>query len=370
MSMKRAFHVVYTVLALNFILPTMTYIVDPASAVAGFASISELFGVPYTHSEDSVLWWVLGTANVATLGFCCVLLQVDLQKWFPVLTPLVFLKACASVGFAAVFVWVEPLPSYLAASVFDAVTVLTMVVFAVAAKRELDCGVPGLHNLILRRPDRVKDRLERLREVGQVERLPNLWQVTLGGLYMRYRTVFRSETIGVGDTPCRSSLRARLLDHRVVRAPFLLWERVIAPFELTGLSLEPDFLERHLLGAHHVVDHGLYDLQMLSLYPGRLEGFRAVVAEVAEGRTRRARWLQDLCVYEGYHVTLLGLVDRALAGDFVSEDSSIPSDASLAGFLAWCSDQPRTPAETVVAWRSGRFTLDPRRPVASLLGRV
>jgi len=91
---------------------------------------------------------------------------------------------------------------------------------------------------------------------------------------------------------------------------------------------------------------------------------------VAEGRTRRARWLQDLCVYEGYHVTLLGLVDRALAGDFVSEDSSIPSDASLAGFLAWCSDQPRTPAETVVAWRSGRFTLDPRRPVASLLGRV
>lgn len=135
--MKRAFHVVYTALALNFILPVIVYIFDPAQAVSSFAQIGDVFGgVPYPHSEDSMLWRVLGIANVATLGFCCVLLQVNLRKYFVVLIPLCFLKSMASLGFLIAFFF-EPHPAYLAAFLFDALTVGAMWFFATRAHRVL-----------------------------------------------------------------------------------------------------------------------------------------------------------------------------------------------------------------------------------------
>ncbi len=359
MSMVTLHRWVYAILTLNFWIPVVGYIVDPGGAVAAFAGIGELFGVPYPHSEDSVLWWVLGVANVSTLGFCCALLWWDVRRWFAVLVPLVYLKGWAALGFAAAFALVEPHPSYLAASLFDSLTVGAMIASAVAARRELACGVPGWHNLILRRPDRVRAALEEIGRRGLVRRVPNLWQIALGAMYMRYRLLFRPHTVGVGDTPVRDTWRARWLAWRPIRLPFLLWERAIAPFELTGLSLGEDFLVRHLLGAYHPRDHAMYDLELLALHDGALERLRRKVAEVVEGRTPRAAWLRDLCVYEGYHDKLLELVDRALAGDFAPEDTTVPADTTLGGYLDWCARQPETPAETWAAWRAGRFTLAP-----------
>jgi len=135
--MKRAFHVVYTALALNFIIPVLIYIFDPQGAVAGFVQVGQLFSAtPYPHSEDSMLWRVLGIANVATLGFSCVLLQVNLRRYFAALLPLLFLKSMASVGFLVAYVS-EPHPSYMAACLFDAITVAAMWFFATRAHRAM-----------------------------------------------------------------------------------------------------------------------------------------------------------------------------------------------------------------------------------------
>jgi len=140
--MKTAFHVVYTALALNFFIPVLFYVFDGAGTLETWTWLGELLGGgPYGHTEDSVFWRVLGIANVATLGFCCVLLQLDLKKWFPVLTPLVFLKGSASFGFGVAFV-LEGYPQYLAACLFDAVTVGAMLFFAIRARRTLD-GAPA-----------------------------------------------------------------------------------------------------------------------------------------------------------------------------------------------------------------------------------
>lgn len=365
MSMVAVHRWIYAVLTLNFWIPVCVYILDPQAAVASFGDIGTALGFgPYGHTEDSVLWYVLGVANVSTLGFCCALLWWDVRRWFAVLVPLVWLKGWASLGFLVYFAVVEPWPSYLAASVFDGLTVVTMIASAVAAKRELDSGVPGLHNLVVRRPEVVLATLEKLQAKGVVERVPNLWQVALGALYMRYRMVFRPDSIGVGEVPVRDSARARLLALRPIRAPFLLRERAIAPFEMTGLSLAPDFLERHLLGAYHPREHALYDLELLALHEGALGGLREKLVEVVEERSARGTWLKDLCVHEGYHETLLGLVDRALAGDFEARDLAIPSDATLAGYLRWCASQPATPSETWRAWRAGRFSFDPAMAAA------
>lgn len=134
--MKRAFHVVYTLLALNFILPAVVYAVAPDRAVASFVGIGAMFGVPYGHAEDSVLWRVLAIANVGTLGFLCVLVQVDLKRYWATLYGLWFLKSMASLGFAIAFV-LEPYPGYLAAALLDGVSVALMVVFARGARREI-----------------------------------------------------------------------------------------------------------------------------------------------------------------------------------------------------------------------------------------
>lgn len=135
--MKVAFHVVYTVLALNFILPVMGYVFTPDQAVGSFAELGQLLGGgAYPHTEDSIFWRVLGIANVATLGFTCVLLQVNLQKFYPALWPLVFLKSMASLGFGVAYLF-EPFPAYLAACLFDGVTVGAMLFFATRAHRVL-----------------------------------------------------------------------------------------------------------------------------------------------------------------------------------------------------------------------------------------
>ena len=65
-------------------------------------------------------------------------------------------------------------------------------------------------------------------------------------------------------------------------------------------------------------------------------------------------------MYVGYHAKLLGLVDRAIAGDFTPEDRTVPSDTTLAGYLDWCARQPASPMETWRAWRAGSFSFDPR----------
>lgn len=138
--MKLAFHVVYTALALNFWIPVLFYIVDPAGSIAQFAALGELLGGPaYPHTEDSMFWYVLGVANVATLGFCCVALQIHPRRWFPMLYPLAFLKGCATVGWFAAWL-ADGLPQYLAASVFDGVTVLLFVVFGIIGYRTADPG--------------------------------------------------------------------------------------------------------------------------------------------------------------------------------------------------------------------------------------
>jgi hypothetical protein len=219
--------------------------------------------------------------------------------------------------------------------------------------------------LLLPDPQRIEANLVKLHAAGRIDAVPTLFQVWLGALYMRYRLLFRSDTIGLEtEHPVRDTWRARALRWRSIRLPFLAWERAIAPLDLTGLPKDPAFLVRHVLGAHHTRDDAIYDLALLSCHPGELERLRARVVEVLDGRTPRARWLADLCVFEGYHANLLAMVDRALAGDFEPvHPADIPSDGSLRGFVAWMTAQPTSPAALLRAWRAGTFRLDPRLPV-------
>ena len=220
-------------------------------------------------------------------------------------------------------------------------------------------SVPWYAYLVLPFPRRVARNLARVRASGLVEQAPNMWQVCLGATRMLHRVAFRSETVGTcQDYGPRPSRRARLLNNRAVRLPVLLAQRVVFPLDLTGLANRPEHVIRHLLGAHHDVDQFVYDLELLSIYPGQLEALHEAVSSVVDGRAEDAEWLRDLVVYEGYHEALQAAVERALAGDFSlrAQDPDDP-DISFTAFLRWCASQPATLAETLEALRRGQFSL-------------
>ena len=217
--------------------------------------------------------------------------------------------------------------------------------------------IPALSWLVLLAPRQVRRRLVEAGASGQVRRTPTVWQVTLGVLRMWHRVLFRSETIGTcTDFSPRQTWRARLLRFRPLRAPFLLWERAIAPWDQTGLLSSTERVRRHLLGAHHDRVQFAYDFELLLLRPGALEGVRDEAAAVVDGTHPRATWLRDLTVFERYHEELLTAAQAVLDGaPLLSPAEQTDPDISFYGYLEWCAAQPATPSETWRLYASGHY---------------
>ncbi len=217
----------------------------------------------------------------------------------------------------------------------------------------------ALTRLLLLFPDPIEANLAAVERARLVPVTPNPWQITLGVLRMWHRVFYRSETIGMcANDPVRATWRAKLLERRPLRFPFLVAERAIAPLDFSGLASSPERVIRHLLGAHHDGNQFAYDLALLSIHPGRLEELERRARAVVEGTDPRGEWLRDLVVYEGYHERLLATAERALGGDLaLPPHEERDPDISFTGYLRWCAAQPETPEETWQAWLAGRYTI-------------
>lgn len=205
------------------------------------------------------------------------------------------------------------------------------------------------------RPRAMVRRLQSLHEAGQIDEVPNLWQLTLGVGYMWHRAVFRPETVGLSTNPVRDTRRARLFQYRPLRGPFVLGRRV-NPLDHTGLGSSTAHVIRHILGAHHEADDFAYDLSLIAHEPGALQALRDEARAIVAGSHPQAAFLRDLCVYQGYHETVVAVVDGWLArgGADVAGRTHDHADKTLRAYLTWCARQPRTLRETVrVAARQG-----------------
>jgi len=213
---------------------------------------------------------------------------------------------------------------------------------------------PWVRALILIRPRRVLDNLERVRAAGGPS--PNDWQLCLGVLRMWHRILFRADTVGTSRAGRpRRTWRARLLHNRALRLPFLLAEGAVIPLDLTGLASSPERLICHLLGAYHDERQFAFDLEILAVH-GRLADLERAADAVVKGDDRRARWLRDLAVFDGYHESLLAAARRALAGrPLLDGAESDDPDVSFAAAMRWCARQPPTPSATVRALLAGQF---------------
>ena len=135
----RSFQVMFTLLSLNFLLPALIYTLAPHQALNSLDQLNRLMGGgPYPHLEsDSHLWRYLGAANVMTLGVMCVLLQVDLRRFYAVLWPLTFMKVYAATLWLAGFLAEPGTPVFLGAAVLDYATSAAFVYFVTRAHRDI-----------------------------------------------------------------------------------------------------------------------------------------------------------------------------------------------------------------------------------------
>jgi hypothetical protein len=323
MNAYRQFRIVYAILALNFVIPAISYIAAPEMTASTLDQVNRaLGGGPYPFVESGQVWHMLAVGNVMTLGFMCTLLFVDLRRFYPALPALAFLKAF-SATYSAVIGTRLAAPAFHAIAVLDGVTTFAMVFFAVRAHQALA----------------IADTLAAVERAGIVPKTPEPAQIRHGVRHMIHRLVFRSGTVGTSNKmPVRGSWRARLLAWRAIRIPFLLHEGAIAPLDLSGLASSPDRVIRHLLAAHHDGVQFAYDLEILALHPGRLEELRDRARAIVENDTPRSRWLRDLAVFEGYHEALLAAVEKALRGEpLLSERESNDPDVSLRAYLSLCA---------------------------------
>ncbi len=134
----RDFQLVYSVLTLQFLIPSLTYLVAPEVALETVHQISAFLGSPYPFSEESHIWRMLAFSDVWTLGSMCLILQLNLRRWYPVLLPLLICKGSSVVGSAYIYFVQEPHPFLLVPVFLDGLTVWVMWYFASKARRESD----------------------------------------------------------------------------------------------------------------------------------------------------------------------------------------------------------------------------------------
>lgn len=135
----RDFQIAFTLLTLNFAIPTLSYVFAPELAHAQFQSLNTLlggaeYGVPEPASH---FWRYLGAANVATLAFMCLLLQLDLDRYEVVLAPLCFMKGLAATLWLNGYLRHPEWPAFLAAAALDYLTTAAFLYFTLRAKRAL-----------------------------------------------------------------------------------------------------------------------------------------------------------------------------------------------------------------------------------------
>jgi hypothetical protein len=135
----RDFQVIFTILTLNFAIPSLSYLFAPAVAMDQFSQLNQLLGGPaYTKPElESHFWRYLGTANVMTLALMCFLLQWNLRKFYAVLVPLTFMKGTAATLWLVGFFANERVPAFLSGAILDYVTSAAFVFFSVRAYRQI-----------------------------------------------------------------------------------------------------------------------------------------------------------------------------------------------------------------------------------------
>lgn len=139
----RNMQVVFTLLTLNFILPSLSYFFAPKYALEQFLAIGQALGAgDYPMAEQSHLWRVLAFGNVFTLGSLTFLMQWDLRRWHVLIPIFILLKSCSALGFLYVYLFELHYRTFLAVFFFDGLAVVLVWWFGGRAWRAMQGQKP------------------------------------------------------------------------------------------------------------------------------------------------------------------------------------------------------------------------------------
>ena len=139
----RNMQIVFSLLTLNFLIPSLSYFFTPELAIQQFRALGAMLGGPeYPLTEESYLWRVLGAGNVFTLSFICLLLQLNVRR-FPAAAPIfVVLKGFSALGFLYVYLVYIPYRVFLATFLWDGLAVFLVLRFGSRAFRSVLASSP------------------------------------------------------------------------------------------------------------------------------------------------------------------------------------------------------------------------------------
>lgn len=133
---QRRFQITFGLITLFFAVDGLTYVVEPELAVRVFSGLNELLGGDHLAPPDVPPWRYGTTAGITTLAVMCALLQLDVRRFYALLGPVVFFKACNAVLYLGGYA-TTPLPVYLALAGLDVILCVAMVATARRARADL-----------------------------------------------------------------------------------------------------------------------------------------------------------------------------------------------------------------------------------------
>lgn len=192
------------------------------------------------------------------------------------------------------------------------------------------------------RPGEIRARLESLRAAGLVEEIPSRGQIFFGGLDM-LRFVISPFAREYYERKGISFTFHQLL--RVLDDP-------VSMLDPTGFLSERDTIIGHLMQVVHL--NPVYDLQLMSMFPGGLDELERQVEAMVAGTHPRHRTISAIVEEPGYHAALLAYVRRyrrdPAAAPPVRQQGALRGDphaaaaertfATLPGFLRYCRRLP------------------------------
>ncbi|HIA01795.1 MAG TPA: hypothetical protein EYN66_07775 [Myxococcales bacterium] len=139
----RNFQIVFVILALMFGYSSITYTFMPAMTMESFSTLNKLMGGSALILPDQVsdFWRLLGCGNVVALMLCCIMLVLNIKRFYPVVYPLLLMKGF--VGFSWLYIYLQDtsVPFFGIAAGMDVLTFFVILYFprkALAALQDAD----------------------------------------------------------------------------------------------------------------------------------------------------------------------------------------------------------------------------------------
>ncbi len=123
--------IVFGLLAVQFILPSLSYLFTPDVALGQAEAIGRMLGggaYPMA-GEQGYIFRVLAAGNVFTLGFLCLLMLRDIRQYRTLVPVFVVLKGFSAVAYLYVYLLKFHYPLFLGVFFWDSLAVFLVVFF-------------------------------------------------------------------------------------------------------------------------------------------------------------------------------------------------------------------------------------------------